>query len=326
MKRALITGGAGFIGANLARMLLDRELEVHLLARPDSDLWRIEEIRDDVVLHHLSILDRGRLRKTLVMIRPEWIFHLASHGNSSAHTAPSKIMETNVTGTIGLLEICSDLGFEVFVNAGSSSEYGFRDHPPRETECLEPNSHYAVAKASATLFCGFWARQFGTNITTLRIYNAYGPYEDPSRFIPVLAVNGLRKTLPPLVRPDVARDFVYVEDVCEAFLKSAEIRGQPGRIFNVGTGIQTTIRDAVNSARRILRIEEEPRWGSMPDRQWDTSVWVADSGRIAKEIGWAPKTGFEEGFIRTVRWLESVPGRLDFYRERQLIIADDSRL
>jgi UDP-glucose 4-epimerase len=317
LKRVLITGGAGFIGANLTRMLLDKGFEIHLLLRPGSDLWRISSILHNVIPHHLSILDRDKLRKTLGMIRPEWIFHLASNGNSSLHANPSKIMETNITGTIGLVEICSDFGFEAFIHAGSSSEYGFKDHPPQETERLEPNSYYAVAKASATLFCSFWAQKYGADITTLRIYAAYGPYEDPARFVPMLAVNGLQKRFPPLVRPGVARDFVYVEDVCEAFIKSAEIKGAPGRIFNVGTGIQTTIRDAVRSAQRILRIEEPPRWGSMPDRRWDTNVWLADNRKITEEIGWVPRHGFEDGFIRTIRWLESVSGRLDLYRGRQ---------
>lgn len=317
MKRVLITGAAGFLGANLSRMLLDRGFEIHLLLRPGSDLWRIEDILHAAVPHHVSILDRDRLRKTLGTIRPEWIFHFASHGNSPAHTDRSKIMETIVTGTIGLVEICSELGFEALVHAGSSSEYGLKDHAPAETEHLEPNSCYAVAKASAALFCSYWAQTYGAAITTLRIYSAYGPYEDPARFIPSLVVSGLEKTLPPLVSPDVARDFVYVEDVCEAFVRGAEIKGRPGRIFNVGTGVQTTIREAVASASRILGIVEQPRWGSMTDREWDTSVWVADNRKITEEIGWAPRHGFEEGLLRTIGWFESDSRRLDFYRARQ---------
>jgi UDP-glucose 4-epimerase len=300
-------------------MLLNRGFEIHLLLRPGSDLWRIEEILHDVVPHHVNILDRDKLRKTLATVRPEWIFHLASHGNSSLHTDPWKIMETNIRGTSDLIEMSSNFGFEAFIQAGSSSEYGFKSHPPKETELLEPNSCYAVAKASATLFCGFWAQKYGGNITTLRIYAAYGPYEDPVRFMPMLAINGLKKTFPPLVRPDVARDFVYVEDVCEAFIKSAEVKGKPGRIFNVGTGVQTTIGDAVRSAQRILRIDGQPCWGSMTDRQWDTEVWVADNRKIKEEIGWVPRYGFADGFIRTIRWLESVPGLLDFYGARQSI-------
>jgi UDP-glucose 4-epimerase len=317
LKRVLITGGAGFIGANLARMLLKKRFEIHLLLRPGTDLWRIERILPNIIPHHFNILDRDKLRKTLEIIRPEWIFHLASHGNASSHTNPAKIMETNVTGTIGLVEICSDFGFEAFIHAGSSSEYGFKDHPPPETEFLEPNSYYAVAKASATLFCSFWGQKYGENITTLRIYAAYGPYEDPVRFVPMLAVNGLKKTFPPLVHPEVARDFVYVEDICKAFVKSAETKGVPGRIFNVGTGIQTTIRDAVNSAQRIFQIEDQPLWGSMADRQWDTKVWRADNRKITEEIGWKPKYDFETGFTRTIGWLESVSSRLHFYKERQ---------
>jgi dolichol-phosphate mannosyltransferase len=135
--------------------------------------------------------------------------------------------------------------------------------------------------------------------------------------VPQLAVRGLEGKLPPLVSPDIARDFVFVDDVVEAYLAAASRRGaDPGAVYNVGTGRQTSIREAVEVARRILPIESVPEWGTMPNRAWDTSVWVSDSRRIERDLGWKPGTTFEEGFSRFARWLSADPDRIPLYRER----------
>jgi dolichol-phosphate mannosyltransferase len=130
-------------------------------------------------------------------------------------------------------------------------------------------------------------------------------------------VRGLAKTLPPLVSPDVARDFVFVDDVVEAYLAAAGHRGpEPGSVYNVGTGRQTSIREAVEVARRILSIDSIPEWGTMPNRAWDTSVWVANTKKVERDLGWKPRTTFEEGLSRFVRWLSESPDRLQLYRDR----------
>jgi nucleoside-diphosphate-sugar epimerase len=153
-------------------------------------------------------------------------------------------------GTINLLQACLETGFESFVNTGSSSEYGFKDHAPPENEWLEPNSHYAVTKASATQFCRYTAQQYGVHVPTLRLYSVYGPYEEPTRLLPTLISRGMRGKLPPLVDGNVARDFVYVDDVKQAYLLAAQRTDvEPGAIYNVGTPVPTSIGEVVNIAR-----------------------------------------------------------------------------
>jgi nucleoside-diphosphate-sugar epimerase len=227
------------------------------------------------------------------------------------------MVRTNILGTLHLVESCLRVGFEVLVNTGSSSEYGFTDHPPSESEEPRPSSDYAVTKLTATLYCRAAAARSGRSIPTLRLYSVYGRYEEPSRFVPRLAALGLEGKLPPLVSPDVARDFVFVDDVVEAYLAAAIRRGaEPGAVYNVGTGRQTSIREAVEIARRVLTIASAPEWGTMPNRTWDTSVWVANPDKIERELGWKPRTAFEEGFARFVRWLSEDPNRIALYRER----------
>jgi UDP-glucose 4-epimerase len=317
MKKALVTGAAGFIGANLTRRLLKDGHEVHVFVRPSSDLWRLETIKGQIHLHETNLMDETQLHALAQQIKPEWIFHLAAYGSYSWQTDVQRILQTNFLGTVNLLTAFLDCGFECFVNTGSSSEYGFKEHPPSEEELPEPNSTYAVAKVSATMFCRFTALQRKLQIPTLRIYNIYGPYEEPNRLIPALVLNGLQGRLPPLVHPDSARDLVYIDDLCDAYLCTASTAlKDPGAVLNVGTGRQMKIRDIVESVRRVMGITEQPQWGSMSDRPWDTSTWIADSRKIRKELGWNPHFEFESGFRQTVEWFQSHPKRVPFYRGR----------
>ncbi|MHB8588873.1 MAG: NAD-dependent epimerase/dehydratase family protein [Candidatus Dormibacteraceae bacterium] len=316
-KRALVTGGTGFVGSNLVRHLLRDGHEVGLLVREGHDPWRLEDVAGGMHWIRASLADGAGLEAAVAGFRPEWVFHLAAHGAYSWQDDPASILTTNVVGTANLLAACLATGFEAFVNTGSSSEYGLKDHPPREDEALEPNSPYAVAKAAATLYCAQAARATGAAIATLRLYSVYGPWEEPRRFIPQLVARGLEGGLPPLASPDTARDYVHVADVCDAYLRVARGPHGPGKVYNAGTGVQTTLRQAVALARRVLGITLEPRWGSMPDRGWDTDTWVADSSALRQDLGWLPAIGLEEGLRLTADWLAANPA----LRRRYLVAS-----
>jgi UDP-glucose 4-epimerase len=318
VKRVLLSGGTGFVGANLARRLLEDGHEVHLLVRPGHTRWRIDGIRADVRLHEVAIADAKAVADAVAESRPEWVFHLATHGAYSWETDLPRMIETTVFGTMHLLEACLRAGFEAFINTGSSSEYGFKDHPPAETEALDPNSHYAVNKAWATMFCRYAGVSRNAPITTLRLYSVYGPFEEPRRLVPTLIAKGLRGELPPLVNPEVARDYVYVDDVMDAYVLAATRAAErPGAVYNVGTGLQTTLREVVEVARRVLGIAAAPDWGSMLERLWDTSVWVADVRAIEGALGWRARHGLPEGFARMVEWLRGDAALRARYEARQ---------
>jgi dolichol-phosphate mannosyltransferase len=308
MKRALLTGGTGFVGANLARRLLRDGHEVHLLVRPGHRPWRLAGLTGRVHLHAADLADADAVVRA---VRPQWVFHLAAHGAYPEQTDFRQMVRTNVAGTVALVEACLRTGFEAFVHAGSSSEYGFKDHAPGEDEAPEPNSHYAVTKAAATHYCSHVAHSQRVPLVTLRLYSVYGPFEEPTRLIPTLIRHGLRGELPPLVNPEICRDFVYVEDVCEAFILAARGAREPGTVYNVGSGVQVRLREVVDLARRLLNVRNEPRWGSMPNRAWDTTVWVADARRIRRELGWQPRYTLADGLRLTVEWVRSHPIVLD---------------
>jgi nucleoside-diphosphate-sugar epimerase len=215
MKRTLITGASGFVGANLARRLLYDGHEVHLLVRKSRQSWRLKEIESHCRLHEVDIQDREGVRRAACVIKPDWVFHLAAYGAYSSQTGIDRMVATNLTGCISVLDACVEARVEAFVQTGSSSEYGYKDHAAEEMELLQPNSHYAITKAAATHYCQFAARQANIHAVTVRLYSIYGPYEDPGRLVPTAIVYGLEGRLPPLASPGTARDFVYVDDCVE---------------------------------------------------------------------------------------------------------------
>lgn len=311
-KRALVTGGTGFVGANLVRRLLREGWNVHLLVRPGHRPWRLEAVRNDLSWSEAELRDKDGVSRAIEKIRPARVFHLAAYGAYSWEEDPARIIATNVLGVTHLVQACVQAGVEALVNAGSSSEYGLRDHPPSEGETLEPNSYYAVGKASASLFCRFASLQHKLPITTLRLYSVFGPWEDPHRLMPTLVLAGRKGLLPPFVDPEIARDFVYVDDAVDAFLLAAEHRAL-GEIFNVGSGRQTTIREVAAAARKVFGIEAEPEWSSMPNRRWDTGTWIADNTKIRNTLGWEPRVTMEQGLRRMAEWFAANPETVGTY-------------
>ena len=314
-RNALVTGAGGFIGANLARRLCRDGYDVHLVVRPRGDRWRLEGLAEHAEIHEADLADAAAVRRLVSVVEPDLIFHAAAHGAYPTQSDLHRMLAVNVLGTVNLLGACLERGFSGFVHTGSSSEYGFKDHAPREDDYLEPNSDYAVTKAAATLYCRHVAVDRGVNVTTLRLYSAYGPWEEPTRLIPTLITRGLVGEIPDLASPDVARDYIYVDDVVDACVVAAA--ADSGEIYNLGTGVQTTLSEVVELARRVMGIDAEPRWGSMRNRSWDTSVWVADTGYAERKLGWRPRIGFEAGLRQTVEWFRDTPGMLERYRARQ---------
>jgi nucleoside-diphosphate-sugar epimerase len=312
-RRVVVTGAAGFVGANLVRRLMAGGHAVHAVVRPGGDSWRLQGL-NDLQVHAVNLIKRESVSSLIATIRPEWIFHLAAHGAYPSQSDRRRMLETNIVAAYNLAEAALQSGVERVINTGSSSEYGVKNHAPAESEGLEPNSDYAVGKASATLLFQSLARRHGLAMPTLRLYSAYGPFEEPSRLIPTLLLAALRATLPPLAQPNVARDFIFIDDVSDAYLVAAGASlSDPGAIYNVSTGQQTTLAELVSMVRKQFGIAQQPRWGSMPNRSWDSTVWVGDSRKLSSELGWRARTSLRDGLERTVGWLAADTSRRGHY-------------
>ena len=194
-RRALLTGAGGFVGAGLARRLLEDGHALTALVAPGADLWRLDGLAGSVEVVEVDLRVPDGVTRAFVAARPEWVFHLAAHGGYSWQSERRRIFATNLEGTINVLEAAGRACAEAVLCAGSSSEYGRKDHPAAETELPEPNSDYAVAKAAATLFASFLGREEGLPVATLRLYSVFGPFEEPARLVPALVAHGLRLSL-----------------------------------------------------------------------------------------------------------------------------------
>jgi nucleoside-diphosphate-sugar epimerase len=315
MRRVLVTGGTGFVGANLVRRLVRDGHEVSVLVHPAYTEWRLAGIRRDVTLARADLDDAAAVDRAVRRARPDWVFHLAAYGAYSWQEDVDRMLRTNVLGTAHLVRAAVRHGAEAIVNTGSSSEYGLKDHAPGEQEWLDPNSHYAVSKAAATQYCRYTAQRDDVHCVTLRLYSVYGPWEEPGRLMPAVVVYAAEGRLPPLADPDVARDYVYADDVCDAYLRAVVRRKVPrGSVFNIGTGRQTTLRQVAASARRALGVRPRPVWGSMANRAWDTTVWVSDPRAARRQLGWRARTPLQQGLRRMAAWLGADPALAARYR------------
>ena len=300
--RAFITGISGFVGAGLARHLLTQGVEVHGMVRESSDLWRLEDIKDDIHLCVGDLLDKDSVERSIKNVRPDVIFHLAVYGAYPTQKDADVILSTSLLSTLHLLNVAKEFKVGMFVNTGSSSEYGTKDHPMREDELILPNSYYAVGKAAQTLLCQHFARQEKLPVVTLRLFSVYGPYEEPGRLVPTVILNALKENDIPIADPRIARDFVYLEDVASAYFIAAQKPQFSGEVFNVGSGTQHTLKELADTTLAITGGNSRIVTGAYEKRSFDTYTWVGDMKKTKTLLGFSPRHTLREGLEKSVVW------------------------
>lgn len=302
----LVTGGSGFVGACVVHELVRRGYQVHVLLRETSRPWRLAGILPRVAIERADLTDAVATRAIVRAIRPKAVLHLAAYGAYESQANARAILQTNILGTFNLLEASADEEVEVFVNTGSSSEYGFKTEPMCETDRLEPNSFYAVAKAAQSHLCTLLAQRRNLGLGVFRLFSVYGPWEEPTRLMPTV-LRRARAGLPlEMVSPEIARDFVYVDDVVEALLDFEHIRQLRGTIVNLGTGVETTLQTVVATVKELLGSRSEVRWGEMRQRHWDTTKWCANPARAAELLGWTPRHTLRMGLAKMAQWMQTI--------------------
>ena len=157
------------------------------------------------------------------------------------------------------------------------------------------------------------AASLGLDVVTLRLYSAYGPFEDPRRLMPTLCARALRGELPPLADPWIVRDFVHIDDVIDAYLLAARAPGAHP-IYNVGTGVETSLEQLAELACDVFQVAAAPKWGAYPNRDWDVRCWRADSTLIQQDMGWSPQRSLTDGLRTFAGWIADHP---DVYGVRE---------
>lgn len=297
----LITGGSGFIGACLARDLIASGANVHLMLRPEFRNWRLKDVLNDFTLHWADVRDADAVRSAVDACRPDVIYNLATHGAYPTQNDRAAIFATNMQGTLNLIDALARRDYRAFVHAGSSSEYGFKNAPMREDDVLESRSDYAIGKAAASLAVLAEAYRGQPN-TVVRVFSAYGPWEEPSRLVPYVMGCCARGENPRVTSGRQPRDFIHVDDVVALLKIAADHPGARGKILHAGTGRQSSVRDMIEtivavSGRRVL-----PQYGTAQMHPYEPTAWVASIARTTALTGWKPRHDLKSGVSAMWHW------------------------
>jgi len=320
----LVLGGSGFVGANLVQLIAAHRDDV-FATTTRLPAWRLEGLQPNQV-RTADLLVDSNLDQLLDDIKPRTIFDCMAYGAYSFEVDATLIYQTNFSFVSRLLPRLLERGIQCYVHAGSSSEYGDNAAGPAETASMAPNSDYAVSKVAAASLIHMYGKKKNLPCANLRLYSVYGPMEDSARLIPTLVAKGLEGGYPEFVRPDISRDFVFIEDACEAFVDAVlNLRESDyGESFNIGSGRKTTIGELAGIAREVFGIAAVPVF-SMPERKWDVSDWYATIDKARERLQWQPRTDLQTGLRRTADWYAALPDKARYGRSSKQFGLDTER-
>ncbi len=299
----VVTGASGFVGANLFKKLLAVRTDVFAIEFR-SKSWRLADVKDDYIAA-VDLTDPAAAKNLIDTIHPQTVFNCVAYGAYSFEENTRTIYQTNFQAVVNLVDLLLGQSFSAFVHAGTSSEYGTNSSGPGEDGPCDPNSHYAVSKLATSEYLRYVGRHRRFPCVSLRLYSVYGPLEDTSRLVPSVLRKALAGELPPFVDPNTSRDFVYVDDVCDAFILAAAKMNPHlyGEFFNIGSGVKTTIAELATTVRRLFNVPAEPVFGSMPGRKWDLPDWYANCSKAQALLDWRPMTSLRDGLLSTAEWV-----------------------
>jgi UDP-glucose 4-epimerase len=293
--RAIVTGGAGFIGSHVVEALLARGDEVTVV--DDLSNGKRENLPEGVPLVERDL--REGLAEVFGEARPEVCFHLGAQVDVRVSVdRPAHDAAVNVLGTIEVLEAARGLDTQVVFSSTGGAIYGECDGPAPETAERRPLAPYGVSKLAGEEYLAAFNRLYGTRHVSLRYGNVYGPRQDPHGEAGVVAIffGKLADGEAPRIFGDGSqtRDYVYAGDVARATLAAA---GQDGGVFNVGTGEETSVVQLYEACRQVAgsSLDAEPA----PARLGELQRSVLDVSRAARELGWRPEVSLEEGLRLT---------------------------
>ncbi len=299
-SRILVTGAAGFVGANMVRRLLAEGVEIHALVRPGTDLWRLKDVTALIRWTECDILDFAAVGKVVAETRPEIVYHFAFPGGYPSDSAGRMNMfSVGLLGTYTLLNAAHENAVEKFVHIGSSTEYGTSNQAHRETDRLEPGNIRGVSKTASTLLCQQFAREFHLNSVILRLFNVYGFWEQRKRLIPGACLAILQDRPLPLTPPGIMHDWVFVEDVVDACLAALNKNIPRGEIINIGSGEQHANEEIVQILGEVAGRELKADVGAYLPHSHDTDCWLANIQRAKEVLGWRPQHSLRAGLKET---------------------------
>jgi NAD dependent epimerase/dehydratase len=314
MKRALVTGAGGFIGSHLVERLVREGWRVRAFLRYTSENSRgwLKDLPADVAREvefiHGDIRDRDIVFKA--SLGCQRVYHLAALiGIPYSYETPAAYVQTNIVGTLNVLEAARNLGdsLERVIHTSTSESYGTAlTVPICETHPLQAQSPYAASKIAADKLAESYHRSFGLRVATIRPFNVFGPRQTMRAVIPTIIVQCLSADVVRIGNLEATRDFTFVSDTVRGFLAVGDTSAAVGRVLNIGTGDEHSIRDVYERVCRIVGRSPELHVDAERVRPAASEVdrLVADASLAGSLAGWEPQLNFDEGLRETVKWIE----------------------
>ncbi len=308
MEKILLTGASGFVGQEL-RKKLEGKYELHILERYVTGRYGLDK---NTHLHYANLTDYTAVKKLVRSVRPNYCIHLAAiSAVSFSYENYIEVTETDYTGTINLAETCyrENPDFKQFIFSGTSEEYGTtlrsKNKKLKEESKLEPNSPYAVAKVAADYYLQYMAKAYDFPYTIIRPFNTYGRKDNDHFFVERVVTQMLKGGPVTLGDPNAVRDWLYIDDHVEGYVKAINNKKAIGETIQLCTGKGYTTKETAEKIGKIIGYKGDIKWGVTAQRPLDAYVLIGDNSKAKNILGWSPKYTFEEGIRKTINYWKS---------------------
>ncbi len=309
MANILVTGGAGFIGSNIAEELLKKDHNIRILDNfTTGNMKNVEHIKNRIEIIKGDITDLKTVKKSTEGM--DYIFHEAALTSVSASIKnPTKTNSINIKGTLNILLASRDSAVKRVIFASSCAVYGnLPENPKKESSDIDILSPYALTKTTGEKYCRLFYRLYGLETVCLRYFNVYGPGQNPeSEYAAVIPkfITAFLKNQQPVIygTGEQTRDFVFVSDVVQANTLAIKMKKADGDVFNIGTGRATSVNELFSILNLIFGRHMKPLYKDT--RKGDIKHSLADITKAGKILGYEPKYSLEIGIRKTIEYLKA---------------------
>ncbi len=321
-KRVLVTGAGGFIGSHLIEELVEKGCKVRAFVHYNSfNFWGWidcldKNVKDSVEVFAGDVRDPYGVKKA--MRDCDVVFHLAALiGIPYSYHSPDTYVDTNIKGTLNILQAARELGVEKLIHTSTSEVYGTAQFVPiTEEHPVNPQSPYAATKAGADFLALSFYRSFNLPVAVIRPFNTYGPRQSARAVIPTIIIQiASGKTRMKLGSLYPTRDLVYVKDTVKGFISVAESDNSISKAINIGSNFEISVGELTNLIAKLMSVEIEVETDERRQRPQKSEVerlWT-DNKKARELLGWSPKFALEEGLKETIEWFGN-PDNLKFYK------------